>query len=816
VSLIGLFKAPALPLGPAPDSSVAINEVTGLYPVTMRRVVTPRSVEEIAQAVTASRGPISIGGGRYSMGGQTATPDGLQLDLREFHGVVSLDTAARTVTVHSGTRWREVQEAIDPAGLAVKIMQTYNTFTVGGALSVNAHGRYIGQGPLIRSVRALTLVLADGRVVRTSATEHPELFYGAVGGYGALGVIADVTLDLAENVRVERVDRTLPLTDYLAFFRREIQPDSGVIFHNADIYPPAYETVHAVSYERTTKPVTVAERIQPPDQASWTHRWAYAIISSGRLGSWIRQHIIDPFIFRGNPVTWRNYEASYDVSELEPASRTRATYVLQEYFVPADSLPVFVPRMGRILRAHHVNVVNVSIRHALPDAGTYLAWAPNEVFAYVLYYKQGTDPEARREVGRWTRELVETAIQSGGRYYLPYQPHPTRDQFRRAYPRSAELFAVKRQVDPAGRFTNTLWDLYRPDSSGAVPDVAAASMPAFLPGEVSIVLDSIAGYARAEGDEYLTHPEWDLVYSSEAYARWLHNGKRPSGFPYLASVGTFWRSYLSTWRASRTRYPAGLGAHVMLGVIGLSTALEYGLKSVYENTVGRLAELDRPDGGTAEDRYAAEVAQRYAELIVQKGWYEFGFGSALGHLWTEVPLFGPGFLRKCERRFALSGEYGFKAIYAALIGLATSSAYAPDEAQRYLVVAGWSDSLAVRAGAADSALGRLQRVRWLDRHYALLAVPRYTPYRDALLALARHTDRVRVAEISGNRVVTLTGTAPQGWQPPGRCGVVAAYAAPAEPSQMRVLLAVDAMDLLSVLAELEQGASFAVDHIYDY
>jgi FAD/FMN-containing dehydrogenase len=776
----------------------------------MARVVTPHSVEEIARAVAGSPGPISIGGGRYSMGGQTATPDGLQLDLRAFRGVVAFDSAARTITVHSGTRWREVQEAIDPAGLAVRIMQTYNTFTVGGALSVNAHGRYIGQGPLVRSVRALTLVLADGRVVRTSAQEHPELFYGAIGGYGALGVIADVTLDLASDTRVQRVDSTLPVASYLAYFRSRVQPDTGVIFHNADLYPPAYQTVHAVSYVATTLPVTVPERIQPRDQASWTHRLAYKTITSGRLGKWIRQHILDPLMFRGQPVTWRNYEASYDVSELEPASRERSTYVLQEYFVPADSLPVFVPRLRQILQSHRVNAVNVSIRHALPDPGSTLAWAPTEVFAYVLYYKQGTGPAPEQEVGRWTRELIEAAIQSGGRYYLPYQPLATRDQFARAYPGAAALFAVKRRVDPTGKFTNTLWDLYEPDRQGRFADVSAPRMPAVLPAEVSIALDSVSGYVRSEGAEYLTHPEWDLVYSSEAYARWLREGKPPSEFPYARSVGTFWRSYYATWRASRARAPAGFGNHLMLGVIGLSTAVEYGLKGLYEVTVGRLSEQAAPIGGTAEDRYAAQVAEDYAQLINQKGWYEFSFGHALVHLWTDVPWTGPGFLRKWERRFALSAEYGVKAIYATVIGLGTATAYSPDEMQRFLVVAGWSDSLA----SADP--DGLRRVVWLDRHYALLAVPRYAPFRDALLALARQSGRVRCAEISGNPVVTLTGTAPRDWRPPSRSRVVVAYAAPAEPARIRVLLAVDARDLLAALAEVEAGGQLKVDHIYDY
>ncbi|HEY6061029.1 MAG TPA: FAD-binding protein, partial [Gemmatimonadales bacterium] len=101
LSLIGFCRAPAVPVTALPDSGVRVTEVTGLYPVTMSRIVTPHTVEEIARAVAATPGPVTIGGGRYSMGGQTATPDGVQLDLREFRGVVALDTAARTITVHS-------------------------------------------------------------------------------------------------------------------------------------------------------------------------------------------------------------------------------------------------------------------------------------------------------------------------------------------------------------------------------------------------------------------------------------------------------------------------------------------------------------------------------------------------------------------------------------------------------------------------------------------------------------------------------------------------------------------------------------------
>jgi FAD/FMN-containing dehydrogenase len=812
VSAVSCWRTPPVVVGTMPDSSVRVDEVTRLFPVTMARVVTPRSIEDIVNVVKATPGAISIGGGRYSMGGQTATPEGTQLDMRQFRGVVALDTAARTITVRSGTRWREVQEALDKVGLAVKIMQTYNTFTVGGALSVNAHGRYIGQGPLVRSVRDITLVLADGSVVTVSPTVQPDLFYGAVGGYGALGVIAHVTLDVAENSHVRRDDETLRVAQYLDYFRQHVRDDSTVVFHNADIYPPTYENVHLVSYRKTTLPVTIPERMLPADQHAWTHRTAYEMISDWPKGKWMREHLIDPVIFRGNPVEWRNYEASYDVSELEPTSRAHDTYVLQEYFVPVDSIMVFMPRLRRILQAHDVNAVNVSIRHALPDPGTYLAWAPNEVFAYVLYYKQRTDPEARREVARWTRELIDAAIASGGRYYLPYQPVATRAQFAAAYPRSAELFAVKQRVDPTGKFTNALWDLYRPADDGTMPAMTAQHLAANVPAEVRIALDSVRGYARKEAKEYLTHPEWDLVYGSEAYARWLEQAKRPSGFPYVGSVGTFWRSYAGSYEAARERYGVDMGTHVMLNVIGVSTAIEYGLKGLYENTIGRMSELSMPDGGTAEDKYAAKVARAYATLIATKGWYEFSFTNALKGLWTDVPLTGPGFFRKWERRFALSGEYLVKAAYASLIGAGTAAGYAPDELTRQIVAVGWSEPL-------DASLGgtaHFARARDLDRGYALLTVGRYDPFRDALLALSDHADCVRIAETNGSEIVTISGTAPNAWRAPARTAVVVAYRQPDEPARTRMLLRVQARDLLDVLRGIRAGGQFRVEHVYDY
>jgi FAD/FMN-containing dehydrogenase len=451
-----------------------INDVTGLNPIEVAGVVTPRSVDQVVQAVQGTRGPISVGGGRFSMGGHTASPGALQLDMRGMNRVLAFYPTDRRIRLEAGIRWCDVQRFVDPHGLAVKIMQTYANFTVGGSLSVNVHGRYMGLGPLILSVRWLQLVLADGRIAETTPSDNTELFYGAIGGYGALGVIVAAELELVDNVRVKRESQRLALPDYLEFFKNGVRADRDAVFHNADIYPPDFRRLRAVTWRQTLAPAT-RPHLQKPGGLFPLHKYFLWAMTETPFGKWRRERIVDPLVFLTNPVNWRNFEAGYDAAELEPLSRRHTTYVLQEYFVPIDRFEAFATRMGEILRRHGVNVINVSVRHALADPGSVMAWARSECFAFVLYYKQRRRPNAVERVAVWTRELIDAALEHQGTYYLPYQLHATREQFERAYPAAERLFELKRCFDPEYRLRNALWDKYYTPHSQAVP--AAAALP---------------------------------------------------------------------------------------------------------------------------------------------------------------------------------------------------------------------------------------------------------------------------------------------------------------------------------------------------
>jgi len=456
----GLLAAPTL--ARASVSRLEVGNVTGLYAVEVARIEAPRSTTEVAAAVKAWRGRIAVGGGRYSMGGQVAVKGGLHLDMRQMNGLVWLRPADRTVRVQAGMRWRDLQDLLDPQGLAVKIMQSYANFTVGGSVSVNCHGRYVGLGPVGHSVRALQIVTADGSVIEATPNANADWFAAAIGGYGAVGVITEVELDIVPNVRIERRVVPVALADYVSHFRRAVQADPSAVLHNADLLPPAFDAPVCVTWHRVGDdvPLTEPARLVGRSESHALAQNAIFVMTELPGGALLRSKVVHPLLMRPPAVKWLNHEASLDAAELEPRTRAISTYVLQEFFIPEQGFLGFATGMAALLRQRGVEALNVSIRHSPPDRVSMLPWAPEEVFSFVLYFKQRTGPRARERVGSWTRELIDLALRHGGRYYLPYQLHASPGQFARAYPQAEALRRFKRSADPEGRFSNELWRRY--------------------------------------------------------------------------------------------------------------------------------------------------------------------------------------------------------------------------------------------------------------------------------------------------------------------------------------------------------------------
>lgn len=314
---------------------------------------------------------------------------------------------------------------------------------------------------------------------------------------------------------------------------------------------------------------------------------------------------------------------------------------------------------------------------------------------------------------------------------------------------------------------------------------------------------------RSEDQTFLTYPEWFLVYSPDEYAGFLEAGRNPSDFPYVGHVRQFWQAYGAIYGLTRERYAFNGEYHTMIGVIGVSTTVEYGIKSAYETVIGRLTELSCGDDLTDEDRLAQEVARDYVDFLARQPWYEYDFAQRLGQVWSGTSWFGPNMLRKWERKYWLTSEYAGKAIYAWMIGLGTRSSFDTPAAETVALVEHFPDDPALRPGA----------VRLLGREAdgsTLVALPRYAPFTAAALELAQLG--VAFREIAGNRdAILITVIAPRDWQAPRDWPyrMLFAQAVLTRADQQRLAVSVPVAQLDSALLELGRPP-YALEHVYDY
>lgn len=709
-------------------SNMRINDVTQLNPIHVNKIISPTSNEEIINAILSTTGPVSIGGGKYSMGGQTAFENSLHIDMRKFNQILDFDADKKVITVQPGITWRDIQSYIDPHDLSVMIMQTYANFTVGGSISVNCHGRYIGHGPIISSVIEIKIITIDGELIIANRENNQEVFNAVVGGYGGIGVIVEAKLKLADNLKVERNVNRISADQYNSFFDKEIKDNAAVVFQNGDLYPPKYDQVMNISWHETTKELTEEERLRPLDDTYWLERKLVGAISWGDFGKWVRRTMVDPLFYDTEKVVWRNNEASYNVLELEPKSRDKSTYVLQEYFIPVNNINSFIPKMKGVYEKYNVNVINVSLRHAKPDDESYLSWANEDVFAFVIYYKQKTSKEARETVKQWTVEMTDAILSENGSWYLPYQPHASVEQFNKAYPNSFKYFAIKDSLDPQHRFTNKLLDRYNP----------------YLQNDLERKKDGITGYLKSEEQTILTVPEWYLVFNPEEYASYLEEGNNPSKFPFYRSINEYWKLYDRSISLASEAYPENAEYITMLQVIGVSVTMEYGVKMIYENTFGWFFSLFEEDEMSAKEQVINQAHRAYSDFIYHTAWYEFEFLPWIGKVWSAQEENESSFLRRWERTLFFTFEFSFKAFYAQLIDYAATASYEPPIEEIYL----YASSKTPIPEDKDLRIMAKQ-----DSSY-LIGVTRWGAFTEKMIDLSNSD--IEILDISGNDEIVVS------------------------------------------------------------
>jgi FAD/FMN-containing dehydrogenase len=408
---------------------------------------------------------VSIAGARHSMGGHTIYPGGISLNMLPLNHM-ELNEDRDILRVGAGALWCDVIPYLDQRGRSVAVMQSNNSFSVGGSLSVNCHGWQYARPPIASTVKSFRLMKADGSIATCSRAENADLFSLALGGYGLFGIILDAELKVVPNRRYLVTSYVVPAVEAISIYRERIgmRTDAAMVYARFNVTPDRFlEDVVLNVYTEDADPNAAI----PPLEAaglSGIRRTIFRGSAESDYGKelrWTAETKLHPHLRRS--VCSRNQLLNESVAVFENR-QAESTDILHEYFVPPDRIEFFVERVRTIVPACDCDLLNVTVRSIEQDDDTFLRYADRPMLSLVMLFHQRRTTEAEAAMERMTRQLIDAAMDEGGRYYLPYRLHATAEQFHAAYPMAAEFFALKRRHDPDEVFQNQFYRKYgKPD-----------------------------------------------------------------------------------------------------------------------------------------------------------------------------------------------------------------------------------------------------------------------------------------------------------------------------------------------------------------
>lgn len=402
---------------------------------------------------------ISIAGTRHSMGGHTIYPNGIVLNMLPYKQM-ELDTRSNILTIGSGALWEDALKYLDKYGKSIAIMQAFSSFSIGGSISVNGHGWQKNLPPISESVISFILMKQNGEIVNCSRQENKELFNLVIGGYGLFGIVLDVKLKVVENIALKYKYIRLNPDNYINYFKKYItdNPNVNLVFGRLRISDKLFlEEATLNFFEKVEAKIPALQN----EKSTEAQRLVFRGSVNSEYGKRLRWDLETGMNkVSKNQIYSRNELLNDDVSIIENKDSS-STDLLQEYFIPERNFTQFISDIKPILKNSKIDLLNITIRGVQKDNDSYLNYARESVFGFVLLFNQKKTNEQEKEMKTLTNQLVDVALKNEGTFYLPYRLHIDKDKMRKSYPQTDKFFELKLKYDPSELFNNKFYEHYK-------------------------------------------------------------------------------------------------------------------------------------------------------------------------------------------------------------------------------------------------------------------------------------------------------------------------------------------------------------------
>ncbi len=419
---------------------------SGLSTAHPTQEVSPHDAGEVVDAVVAARHQnltVKMPGTGHSFT-DIALTDGLMLRPGSLRGVLGVDQDAMTVTALAGTTLAELNQALEKLDLTLHNMGDIDEQTVAGAISTGTHGTGGQRSSLSCQVSGLELVTGKGELMQADAQENPEVLDIARLGLGAMGILTAVTLDVEPMFTLEAHESPMLWDEALDRFD-ELATDNQ---HFEMFWFPHTDRLLTKRNNRT---------LDPAEPLSRTKRWLDDEFLANRVFGWANRlgNRRPGLVRRINDLSGRALgERRYsDVPHKVFTSPRRVLFREMEYALPREfavdvlrgvrstidtsdwtiSFPVEV----RVCPAD-----DVPLSAAYQRDSVFLAFHMNAQTDHTGYFR-GVEDVLRRYDGRphWGKLHTRSAA-----------------DLEPAYPRWADVQAMRERLDPDRIFTNPYLD----------------------------------------------------------------------------------------------------------------------------------------------------------------------------------------------------------------------------------------------------------------------------------------------------------------------------------------------------------------------